>query len=140
MRIRVFSVLILLVIGGMTWSLIWGQERTPPTTAKQQPTSRQTTELTVPTSSASSSLTRGPARDFSKLDELQIEMLTSCQRGADWLARVNGVKGRFSPGLVPELKTEIEGDHFLRQAGAAYALARAARFLGEDRYAACAQE
>src|SRR2546421_3093612 len=62
-------------------------------------------------------------------------MLHAGQRGADWLYRMNGVKGRFLHGYLPALKKEMEGDHYLRQAGAAYALARSARFFGEDRYA-----
>jgi hypothetical protein len=62
-------------------------------------------------------------------------MLLSARRGADWLYRVNGVKGRFLPGYLPALKTEMEGDSLVRQAEAALALARAARFTGEERYA-----
>jgi hypothetical protein len=79
-------------------------------------------------------------RDFSKLDTLQQEMLHSCQRGADWLYRMNGVKGRFLHGYLPALKTAMEGDHYLRQVGAAFALARAASYLGEERYAARATQ
>jgi hypothetical protein len=67
-------------------------------------------------------------------------MLHSAQRGADWLFRMNGVKGRFLYGYLPALKAEMEGDHYLRQIGAAYALARAARFTGEERYAARATQ
>jgi hypothetical protein len=67
-------------------------------------------------------------------------MLLSGQRGADWLFRMNGVKGRFLYGYLPSVKAEMEGDHYLRQAGAAFALARAARFLGEERYAARATQ
>jgi hypothetical protein len=48
---------------------------------------------------------------------------------------MNGVKGRFLHGYLTALRAEMEGNHYLRQAGAAYALARAARFLGEERYA-----
>jgi hypothetical protein len=79
-------------------------------------------------------------RDFSRLGILQKEMLISSQRGADWLYRMNGIKGRFLYGYLPALKTEAEGDHYLRQVGAAFALARAARFLGEERYAARATQ
>jgi hypothetical protein len=53
---------------------------------------------------------------------------------------MNGVKGRFVYGYLPALKAEMEGDHYLRQAGAAFALARAARFTGEERYAARATQ
>ncbi|OAI41712.1 hypothetical protein AYO40_02365 [Planctomycetaceae bacterium SCGC AG-212-D15] len=61
-------------------------------------------------------------------------------RGADWLFRANGSDGHFTYGFVPALKTSMEGDHYLRQAGAAFALARAARFSGDPRYAARARQ
>jgi hypothetical protein len=67
-------------------------------------------------------------------------MLNSAQRGADWLFRMNGVKGRFLYGYLPALKAEMEGDNYLRQIGAAWTLARAARFTGEERYAARATQ
>jgi hypothetical protein len=67
-------------------------------------------------------------------------MLLTAQRGADWLYRMNGVKGRFLPGYLPDLKQELEGDSYLRQVGAALALARAARFTGEPRYTARATQ
>jgi hypothetical protein len=53
---------------------------------------------------------------------------------------MNGVKGRFLPGWRPDLAVEAEGDNFLRQAGAAYALARAARLGGQEAYAARATQ
>jgi hypothetical protein len=81
-----------------------------------------------------------PPRDLSHLTPLQQQMLLVCQRGADWLFRMNGIKGRFLPGYIPALKQEMEGDHYLRQAGAACALARAARFTGEERYAVRASQ
>jgi hypothetical protein len=75
------------------------------------------------------------APDFSKLPPLQQQMLLSARRGADWLFRMNGVKGRFLYGALPALDVRMEGDHYLRQATAAFALARAARLTGEERYA-----
>lgn len=54
----------------------------------------------------------------------QIEL--SARAGADWLCRSNGPDGRFVPGQIPALRARWEGDHFLRQAGAAFGLARAA--------------
>ncbi len=144
MRIRVLSVLLLALAAVTTFSLTRGQDRIPvavPTPA--EPARREVPALSspsireaqTPAPSPLSSLAQAPARDFSKLGDLQKEMLNSCQRGADWLYRMNGVKGRFLYGYLPALKTEMEGDHYLRQVGAAFALARAARFLGEDRYA-----
>src|SRR5215471_15567536 len=52
-----------------------------------------------------------PARDLSKLPPLQQQMFLSAQRGADWLRRANRADGRFVYGLVPSLKTALEGDH-----------------------------
>src|SRR6202011_4303837 len=47
---------------------------------------------------------------------------------------------RFVYGYVPDLQSVLEGDHYLRQVGAAAALARAARFTGDERYAAVARQ
>ena len=133
--IRVLSILLLLA-GGMTFSLIRGQEQdrrdAGPTNTKDRRDAGPTNTTTQaqdrrdagPTATATATLTRGPARDFSKLDEFPKEMLVSCQRGADWLSRVNGTKGRFLNGYLPALNTPMEGDNYLRQAGAAFALAR----------------
>jgi hypothetical protein len=146
MRIRVLSVLLLTLAGGMTFSLIRGQERlsgpAPKPLAARETTPPANLALPIPSLSSAppSTLTRGPAHDFSKLGELQKEMLVSCQRGADWLSRVNGVKGRFLSGYLPALGVPMEGDHYLRQVGASFALARAARFLSDDRYAARATQ
>ena len=51
----------------------------------------------------------------------------SARRGAEWLARMHDVKGRFHYGFLPSLNALMEGDNDLSQAGAAFALARAAR-------------
>src|SRR5438105_8215053 len=78
--------------------------------------------------------------DFSKLPPLQQQMYLSAQRGADWLCRANQSDGRFIHGYLPALRAPLEGDHYLRQAGAAFALARVARFLTQERYAAVARQ
>jgi hypothetical protein len=67
-------------------------------------------------------------------------MYESAQRGADWLFRANGSDGHFTHGSVAALKTPLEGDSYLRQAGAAFALARAARCNGDPRYLARARQ
>jgi hypothetical protein len=60
---------------------------------------------------------------------------TSALRGAEWLHGVSSpVTGRFMYGWVTALHVPLEGDHYLHQAGAAFALARAARYFGDDRY------
>jgi hypothetical protein len=81
-----------------------------------------------------------PARDLSKLTVLGQQMFLSAQRAGDWLRRANRPDGRFVCGYVPALKTPLEGDYYLRQAGAAFALARVARFLGDEHYAVLARQ
>jgi len=78
--------------------------------------------------------------DLGKLSLLQRQMYQSARRGADWLRRANRADGRFNYGYVPDLGVGLEGDHYLRQAGAAFALARAARLFGDEGYAAVARQ
>jgi hypothetical protein len=75
-------------------------------------------------------------RDLSKLKPLERQMYLSARRGAGWLYRMNEQKGRFVHGWLPALNAPLEGDHALRQAGAAFALARAAHYLQDDDQAA----
>lgn len=55
--------------------------------------------------------------------------------GADWLWRMNQPNGRFFPGINPTLRIATTDDPDFRQAVAALALARAARFTGDERFA-----
>src|SRR5262249_9900019 len=48
--------------------------------------------------------------------------------------------GRFVYGFVPSLRLSMEGDNYVCQASAAFALARASRFFGDDRAAAIAKQ
>jgi hypothetical protein len=82
----------------------------------------------------------GPAVPLEKLTPLHKEMYLSAQAGAEWLQRAHSGEGLFAYGFVPDLNVRLEGDHYLRQAGAAFALARAARFLKSDRYAVKARQ
>jgi hypothetical protein len=143
MRVWVLLVLLLLASALVTLSLTCGQEHEaaggpPPAAAvpgRGVPTAQRRTPATP------SAATPAPtARDLAQLPPAQQPILLSANRGADWLFRMNGVKGHFVHGYLPALKRELEGDHFLRQAGAAFALARAARFFGEDRYTARAAQ
>jgi hypothetical protein len=70
----------------------------------------------------------------------QRQLYLSAQRGAEWLRRINRVDGRFLGGVVPALCKPLEGDHYLRQAGGALALARAARYFHDERAAAVARQ
>jgi hypothetical protein len=135
MRIRIRVLLLLTLAGAMTFSLIFGQERS---STKQQEATPAADGY--PSSSGSTFPPQGTARHFSKLDGFGKEMLTSCQRGGEWLWRMNNAKGRFLYGYEPALSSVLEGDNYLRQAGAAFALARASRVLCEERYAARATQ
>jgi uncharacterized protein (UPF0147 family) len=152
MRKRFLSLLVLGLAGGTTLSLLRGQDRpAAPAPAPPPPAPRVADAPGAPAGPASRAgqegaarlaapapvarTARPAARDFSNLGPLQQQMLNSAQRGADWLFRMNGVKGRFLYGYLPALKVEMEGDNYLRQIGAAATLARAARFTGEERYA-----
>jgi hypothetical protein len=125
---------LVLGVGGLAaWSLTRGQDHSAPTPPLQ------------PAAAHPSSLVRGtpapsPGRDASGLSPLQQQMQLSARRGADWLFRMNGPDGRFVHGYLPALKSVMEGDQYLRQAAAAFALARAARYTGEERYAARATQ
>jgi hypothetical protein len=72
-------------------------------------------------------------RDLSKLPFAQRQIYLGALRGSEWLTRVNRVDGRFQPGVVTALCRPVEPDHYLRQAGAAFAVVRAARYFQDDR-------
>jgi hypothetical protein len=130
MRTRIVCLVLLAAGGGFAaFSLLRGQER--PAAPAAPPPREAPPAPAAPLK---------PARDFSKLTDLQKQLLLSGQWGADWLFRMNTVKGRFVPGWRPALRAEMDGDAFLHQAGAAAALARAARVLGDERYAARAAQ
>jgi hypothetical protein len=132
MRRRLLVLVVLGSAGLTTLSLIRAQDRPAAPAATPRPAAAD--------APASPGPPPAPARDFSKYSPLQKQMLLSARRGADWLFRMNEVKGRFVHGHVPALRAPLEGDHYLRQAGAAFALARAARFTGEERHAARAAQ
>src|SRR5665213_2064503 len=115
LRIAIVSFLALAIGGFAALSFLRGQERslTSPLSAP------------LPHDSIRTTASSPPPRDFSQLNDLQKETLLSAQRGAEWLYRMNSVKGRFTPGLAPALQDVVlEDDHYLRQAGRAGALAR----------------
>lgn len=88
----------------------------------------------------------GPARKpapfdrFRKYDELPDatrELVLAAQGGMEWLSRdhIHQRNGRFVAGINPALGRFAEDDNFIRQAVGAFALARAARLTGEEKYA-----
>ncbi|HLJ92638.1 MAG TPA: hypothetical protein VKU02_05520, partial [Gemmataceae bacterium] len=127
------SVLGLTAAGFAVFSLSRGQDRAAPL----QPAPVKSAVSSAPTTAVAPDSLR---TDFAKLPPLQQQMFLAAQRGADWLCRANQSDGRFLHGFLPALRTPLEGDHYLRQVGAAFALARAAHFLGQQRYAAVARQ
>jgi hypothetical protein len=76
-------------------------------------------------------------RKYDELPELTRQIVFATKLGMEWLSRdgIHQPNGRFVPGLDPALGKATEDDHFLRQALGAFALARAAKLTGEEKYA-----
>jgi hypothetical protein len=87
------------------------------------------------------SATTAPAAPIARFQDLKsfppetVAAVYSMRAGADWLWRMNQPNGRFFPGVVPALKIATPDDPDFRQACAALALARAAKFTGDERFA-----
>lgn len=60
--------------------------------------------------------------------------------GANWMTRMNQPQGRFAFGYNPALRSPLPGDHDLKQARAALALAQAAKFSGDEKQTALASQ
>lgn len=113
-----------LAAAGSTWAAWTCEGRSPAPQQKIQP-------------SAAVSTVRP---DLSKLSLQHRQIYLSAQRGADWLVRANRPDGRFVHGYVPALRMVMEGHDFLHQAGAAFALARSARYFKDEKAAAIATQ
>ncbi len=131
-------VLVFAVGGLATWSLTRGQSP-PGTSAPAAPPAPATAPPAAdpaPLVPASAAHEAAPADD----SDLRKQVELSMDRGAQWLFRMNTVKGRFLPGFLPSVNAVMEGDNYLHQAGAALALARVARQSGNKAYAARATQ
>lgn len=121
-RMALLVSFVVLTLGGLlTWSLTWGQGKGDP-------------------SPAASFRAATPPHDTAKMPPLQRQFHLTAQRGADWLLRSNRPDGGFEYGVLTALKAKLEGDHYLRQAGAAAALARAAHYFKDEKQAAVARQ
>ena len=146
--------LVLAIVGITTWSLTRGQgpavgAKTLRPSASANPDTQAnpkapaaTPKLSGPSDAANLDSPGVPAadkpgtpRDPAVPNVLQDQIRLTAHRGADWLYRMNGVDGRFAPGQLPALNAQMDGDHLLRQAGAALARARASRMTGDQNYA-----
>ena len=79
-------------------------------------------------------------RDLAKLTPQQRSWYVAARQGMDWLRRTNRPDGKFVYGFLPDLRVPLEGDSFAAQAGAAFALARAVRFFGDERSLAISRQ
>ena len=128
-------VLVFAVGGLATWSLTRGQSPTDPPVSParslpaaaearggdgergrggERPSGSPSPLLPV---SPSGSAVPGPRENPSAGDfGLRKQVEYSMGRGAEWLFRMNTVKGRFLPGFLPAVNAVMEGDSYLRQA------------------------
>src|SRR5688572_18816420 len=82
----------------------------------------------------------GKPRDGSKLPATAQPIFYSAHRAMHWLKLTNKPDGRFVYGFLPALRLPMEGDNFQSQAGATFALARAARYFQDERATAVARQ
>jgi hypothetical protein len=146
MRTHLAPVACLLALAGVSFmlSLTQGQESAAP--APVAPVIKAApgpSPVTVPPAAlhrtaAPASPRQGP--DLESMAPLPAQMYRSTQRAAGWLAERNSIDGRFEQDLSPALNVPVGGDHAIREAGAAFALARAARYLKNTHQAARATQ
>src|SRR5262249_44268035 len=76
-------------------------------------------------------------RKYDELPDFTREIVFGTLKGMEWLSRdgIHQPNGRFIAGINPALGKVIDEDNFVRQAMCAFALARAARLTGEEKYA-----
>jgi hypothetical protein len=79
-------------------------------------------------------------RDGSKIPDAAQPIFYSAARALEWLKLTNKPDGRFVYGFQPSLRVQIDGDNFVSQAGAAFALARASRYFRDERGSAIARQ
>jgi len=141
-----FIALATLVIGGfVAISLTLGQDHTPPPARTPPSTPNEKNDAVTNTSGSlalvpkhkpDATASSASAHDAQAIQEVQSQI----ERGAQWLANMNQDSGRFVHGVLPALDQTLEGDDYLHQLEATVALARAARYLNNDSYAAKATQ
>lgn len=145
-------------VGGLaTWSLTRGQAPADPPASPSPPAAKPADPAPAPGPAPLAPPPAGatvvgdpaplvpaapgkPAGDAPGGFALRDQVDYGVRRGAEWLFRMNTVKGRFVHGFLPSVNAVMEGDNYRHQAGAALALARAARYTGDKTYAARATQ
>jgi len=79
-------------------------------------------------------------RDDKSVPESAQPIYYSAARALEWLKLTNKPDGHFVYGFQPALRVRLDGDNLLSQAGATFALARAARYFRDPRGAAIAKQ
>jgi hypothetical protein len=111
---------------------------TPPTPPRPLPADM--TSAPVPTPAAANET---PLAQFEPLSAFPVQTQSAVRGvllGAQWMTRTNQPQGRFLFGYIPSLRQPLAGDHDLKQARGALALAQAANFSGDEKQAAIASQ
>lgn len=110
----------------------------PRTLPKMQPTLPA-----APASATPQPGTETPLSQFEPLSAFPHQTQTAIRGvllGANWMTRMNQPQGRFMFGYNPALRQAMPGDHDLKQARGVLALAQAARFTGDEKQTAMANQ
>ena len=97
----------------------------------------------APVAATPGAVTETPLSQFEPLAAFPIQTQNAIRAvllGANWMTRMNQPQGRFLFGYNPALRQPLAGDHDLKQARAALALAQTAKFGGDEKQAAMAAQ
>jgi hypothetical protein len=104
--------------------------------AQGPPTPPRTLPGVSPTSTPPTAAAETPLNRFDPLTAFPAQTqnaVRSVLLGADWMTKQNQPQGRFLFGYNPALREPLMGDHDLKQARGALALAQAAKFSGDEK-------
>jgi hypothetical protein len=135
----IFTITLSTFLGGQTSAQ--EPQTLPPSVLKPA----EATGNVVPAAVAPKSAKAAPIdrfRNYKDLPELTRQVVFSTQKGMEWLNRnqIHLPSGRFTPGLDPALGKTIGDDNLCNQSMAAFALARAAKFTGDEKFAVAASQ
>ena len=144
---RLYSAGLFLGITGIAVVAIAQQPATSPVspTAKLPPASSSPAQplANIDASHGGAANREAPLAKFEPLaafPESTQNAVRSVLLAAEWMTRMNQPQGRFLFGYNPALRRPMIGDHDLKQARGALALAQAARFSGDEKQAAMASQ
>lgn len=103
----------------------------PPTVPRPLPNDMSSSPVSPPTAVSDTPLAR-----FEPLTAFPVPTQNAVRAvllGGQWMVRMNQSQGRFLFGYNPALRQPLLGDHDLKQARGALALAQVAKFSGDDK-------